>query len=46
MVDGVRALIFGLVTSDTSLGGDRLETVVFDAALAVLFPADARQATP
>ncbi|GGT26106.1 TetR/AcrR family transcriptional regulator [Nonomuraea spiralis] len=38
MVDGVRALIFGLVTSGTSLVGDRLEAVALDAALAVLFP--------
>ncbi|MFD0883692.1 TetR/AcrR family transcriptional regulator [Streptosporangium algeriense] len=38
-VDGVRALIFGLVMADTSLVGDRLEVVVLDAALAVLFPA-------
>ncbi|MFF4413554.1 TetR/AcrR family transcriptional regulator [Streptosporangium sp. NPDC001559] len=40
LVDGVRALIFGLVMSGTSLVGDRLEAMTLDAALAVLFPAE------
>ncbi|MFI7538505.1 TetR/AcrR family transcriptional regulator [Streptosporangium sp. NPDC049376] len=44
VVDGVRALIFGLVMSGTSLVGDRLEAVTLDAALAVLFPAEAGEA--
>ncbi|MEV6148736.1 TetR family transcriptional regulator [Nonomuraea sp. NPDC052129] len=38
MVDGIKALIFGLVISGAELHVDQMEALVLESALAVLFP--------